>query len=116
MNNINPVDSYLLRNCHRLNAEKIFEVRNVIMSLPDEKRTQIEGIELNNPQTIMVLAWFFGGFGIDRFMNGQILLGILKLITCGGLMIWAIVDIFTAQKRTQIYNCQKIVKAAQIIK
>lgn len=115
-NNINQVDSYLLKNCHKLNAEKVFEVRNAIMSLPSEKQIQIEGVQLNNPQTVLILAYFLGAIGVDRFMNGQVLLGILKLITCGGFLIWFIVDIFTAQKRTQIYNCNKILKAVQTIK
>jgi TM2 domain-containing membrane protein YozV len=34
-----------------------------------------------------------GALGNDRFYVGHIGLGILKLITCGGLGIWALIDI-----------------------
>jgi TM2 domain-containing membrane protein YozV len=42
--------------------------------------------------TAFILATFLGYFGADRFYRGQIGLGILKLLTCGGAGIWALID------------------------
>lgn len=42
---------------------------------------------------LLGLLGIFGIAGIDRFYTGSILLGILKLITFGGLGIWTIIDV-----------------------
>ncbi len=41
----------------------------------------------------LVLSILFGQIGVDRFMMGQVGLGILKLITAGGCGIWWIIDV-----------------------
>ena len=42
--------------------------------------------------TTFLLSVFLGTMGADRFYLGQTGLGIAKLLTCGGLGVWALID------------------------
>ncbi len=57
---------------------------------------------------MLVISLFGGSLGIDRFMLGQVGLGIGKLLTCGGCGIWSIVDWFLIMDATRQSNDQKL--------
>ena len=57
---------------------------------------------------MLVISLFGGSLGIDRFMLGQVGLGIGKLLTCGGCGIWSIVDWFLIMDATRQSNVQKL--------
>ncbi len=59
-----------------------------------ESRLNFDDEFVNNsrdPSKISALG-LLGGFGLDRFANGQLFLGFLKLITGGGAFIWTLWD------------------------
>jgi TM2 domain-containing membrane protein YozV len=43
--------------------------------------------------TALLLSLFLGSLGIDRFYLGHSGLGVLKLLTCGGVGVWSLVDV-----------------------
>ena len=72
-----------------------------------EAKKIIKAASLKKPSTIQKLSIFGGWWGIDRFMVGDVDLGIVKLISFGGLGILNIFDIFFLKKRVQDDNLVK---------
>lgn len=56
------------------------------------------------------MSIFFGWFGVDRFILGDFVLGIIKLLTFGILGIFWIIDIFMISKRTKDLNYKIVSK------
>ncbi|MGD0353460.1 MAG: TM2 domain-containing protein [Dehalococcoidia bacterium] len=52
--------------------------------------------EYQRQLTILLISFLAGYFGLDRFYRGEIALGVIKMITCGGLGVWYLVDVAIA--------------------
>lgn len=91
------------------------QIKSILEKIPDEKSSIILGLDVKSPTTVLIVSLLVGGFGVDRFMLGQVRLGVLKLLTMGGLGIWTIVDCCTAMKRTRQHNFEEFVKMTSTI-
>lgn len=47
---------------------------------------------INKHIFVWVGTFLFGTIGVDRFMRGQVVIGILKLLTLGAYGIWTLID------------------------
>ena len=43
----------------------------------------------------LVLCFSLGIFGVHRFYTGNVLSGIVQLLTCGGMGIWVLIDLIS---------------------
>ena len=87
---------------------QIMAIRERMLKLDDAKSPQLLAANLKDPTTMLIVSLIGGHFGIDRFMLGEVGLGVAKLLTCGGLGIWTIVDWFLVMGRTREINMQRL--------
>jgi TM2 domain-containing membrane protein YozV len=81
-------------------------VREKLLSLDDSKSSIVHSLQFKEPTTALIISIFGGAYGIDRFYIGDTGMGVGKLLTCGGLGIWAIIDWFMIQGATREKNMQ----------
>ena len=80
-------------------------------SLNDADRHKFMDIVQNETQNpVELFGWniWLGYFGIDRFIVGDVLAGVFKFLTFGGLGLWVIIDCFLIGNRTRHKNMEKI--------
>lgn len=102
------VDMYITTNQKYLPADKIASLRERLSAADESKFNSISSVQFKDPTVLLLVSIFLGTLGIDRFMLGQIGMGILKLLTCGLCGILTIIDWFTVQKRTRELNYNKL--------
>ncbi len=102
------VDMFIMSNAKFFESHDLNVIRERLIEVDDSKWGMISTVQLKDPTTSLIVSILAGSFGIDRFIIGDTGLGIGKLLTCGGLGIWAIVDWFMIQKSTREKNMEKI--------
>ena len=102
------VDMYLMSNAKFFQPSQIPYIRERLLAMEDSKWGIIQSVDLKDPTTIIIVSVLAGGLGIDRFLIGDTGLGVAKLLTCGGLGIWTIVDWFLIMDLTKQKNMEKL--------
>lgn len=106
----NKIDMYLAQNANMFPAQKIMLIKEALSKLDESKMMYVQSVQLKDPSTILILSILVGSLGVDRFILGDTGMGVLKLLTCGGVYVWWIVDMISAQDRAKEYNYKQLMQ------
>jgi len=107
----NKVDLFMMTNSKFFEGHQLMQIREKLVNLDDSKWIVLQTLPFKDPTTSIIVSVVAGQLGIDRFMIGDTGLGIAKLLTCGGLGIWTIVDWFIIMGATREKNMEKFQQA-----
>jgi TM2 domain-containing membrane protein YozV len=103
----NKVDMFLISNGKYFESHHIGFIREKLMQADENKWGILQSLDFKDPTMMLIISIIIGGLGVDRFLIGDTGLGIIKLLTCGGLGIWTIVDWFLIMGATKEKNIEK---------
>ncbi len=103
-------DMFIMTNGKFFESHQIALIRDRLLSLDDSKWVLVQSVQFNDPTTSLIISVLVGQLGIDRFVIGDVGLGIGKLLTCGGFGIWTIIDWFLIMGATREKNMEKLQK------
>lgn len=105
------VHSFLIENKDKLPTYRMEDIRQELLALSESQWEAIEYTNFKNPTTLLVVSLLVGGLGVDRFMLGDTLLGLLKLLLsfcCGIGTIWWLIDLYNLHDTVTNYNYKKL--------
>ena len=105
---VQRVDLYLMTNNKFFPQQQMMFLRERMLMMDEQRFVMLNMTNLNDPIVLFIISFFLGYLGIDRFMIGDIGMGILKLLTFGVFGILTIIDWFLIMGRTRQKNLQKI--------
>lgn len=105
------VQSFLVRYSDCFDTMAIIDVQNKLNELDDSKFGVLMSMSLQKPTIILLIAILLGW---ERFFLDDISAGVLKVLTCQGLGIWWLIDIFPAQRRPYQYNYRRFTETLMI--
>jgi len=104
------VDMFIMTNSKYLPSEKLVLLKDRLLMMDDSKFALVSSVEMKDPMTLLLVSIFLGSLGVDRFMLGQVGLGIVKLITLGLCGIWTVIDWFIIQNKAKERNFVELMK------
>lgn len=103
------VESYILINRELFPSVKLIYLKSKLLQLDKDEFEKVCLCDLKSPTIILLISIFLGGLGVDRFLLGDIGMGILKLLTGGLCGVFWFYDLFTISERVRKINFENII-------
>ena len=78
------VDLFILTNQKYFEPTQLQIIRERLQAVDDTKLIALSSIEYKDPSMMLLVSIFAGTLGGDRFMVGDVGIGVAKLLTGGG--------------------------------
>ena len=108
--NQQKIQSYLITNAKYFLPEHRAAVKTALESASDSAFEALNLIDLKDPTVYSIISLFLGSYGVDRFMLGDVGMGVLKLLTGGVFGILWLYDVFTIHKRALEENFSAVME------
>jgi TM2 domain-containing membrane protein YozV len=105
------VDMFLMSNAKFLEEHQMLHIRERLLAMDESQWRMLQFMQFNDPVIILIISLVTGPLAVDRFMLGDIGLGVAKLITCGGLGVWVLIDWIMIMGITRRKNTEKLMMA-----
>ena len=109
---LKEAEQILFMYSSKLTPEYIPTIKERLQEL-DRTSAIVAFSDLKDPTTALVITiceFFIGIHGISRFYIGDIGIGVAKFLTCGGCLMWWLIDLFLISDATRKRNTEKVLQ------
>lgn len=103
---ITQADLFLANKSKFFPQEALRSIRDVLETLDERDISMLNSLDFKDPTMYLIISIIGGTLGIDRFLLGDIGMGVLKLLTGGLCGLLTIYDWFIIGDRTKQENLQ----------
>ena len=102
------ISTFIAENQKKFYPVDLVMLKDDLQNMSETELMTLASTNFKDPTVSMVLSVLLGGLGADRFYIGNPGLGVLKLITGGGLGIWWIIDMCIIMDKTKEANKKEL--------
>jgi TM2 domain-containing membrane protein YozV len=101
---VDNANIWFMTNQDKFPPEKMGALKSALENIDQSKLNALMSLDYKSPMIVFLLAFFLGGFSIDRFILGDPGIAVARFLTLQGLGVWGIIELCTSFKRAREYN------------